>query len=59
LEVVGHAAHGLTNREIGKKLFLSEETVKTHMRHILAKLRANNRTHAIAIVCMNWPEMLR
>ena len=40
---------GLVNREIGQRLFLSEETVKSHVRHLLAKLQARSRAHAVAI----------
>jgi len=40
---------GLVNREIGEHLFLSEETVKSHVRHLLAKLQARSRAHAVAI----------
>jgi DNA-binding NarL/FixJ family response regulator len=42
-------SEGLVNREIGKALFLSEETVKSHVRHLLAKLHARSRAHAVAI----------
>jgi DNA-binding NarL/FixJ family response regulator len=42
-------SEGLVNREIGDKLFLSEETVKSHVRHILAKLQARSRAHAVAV----------
>jgi FixJ family two-component response regulator len=38
-----------TNREIGNRLFLSEETVKSHVRHLLAKLQARSRAHAVAV----------
>src|SRR5919206_582524 len=40
---------GLVNREIGHRLFLSEETVKSHVRHLLAKLQARSRAHAVAV----------
>jgi DNA-binding CsgD family transcriptional regulator len=40
---------GLVNREIGERLFLSEETVKSHVRHLLAKLQARSRAHAVAV----------
>ena len=40
---------GLVNREIGNRLFLSEETVKSHVRHLLAKLQARSRAHAVAV----------
>ncbi len=36
-------------REIGHRLFLSEETVKSHVRHLLAKLQARSRAHAVAV----------
>ncbi len=40
---------GLVNREIGQRLYLSEETVKSHVRHLLAKLQARSRAHAVAV----------
>ena len=42
-------ADGLSNQEIGKHLFVSEETVKSHVRQILAKLQAGCRAHAVAV----------
>ncbi len=42
-------SEGLANREIGDRLYLSEETVKSHVRHLLAKLRARSRAHAVAV----------
>ena len=36
-------------RQAARELELSEETVKTHTKHILARLNARNRTHAVAI----------
>lgn len=47
--VLKHAAEGRTNRQIASQLGVGEETVKTHMRSILAKLDAKDRTHAITI----------
>ena len=35
--------------EGGRLLFLSEETVKSHVRHLLAKLQARSRAHAVAV----------
>jgi DNA-binding CsgD family transcriptional regulator len=49
IEVLQLVSEGLVNREIGDHLFLSEETVKSHIRHILAKLQARSRAHAVAI----------
>jgi len=39
---------GFTNREIGEYLSVSEETVKTHVAHLLPKLRTRSRAHAVA-----------
>ena len=49
IQVLQLVSEGLVNREIGERLFLSEETVKSHVRHILAKLQARSRAHAVAI----------
>jgi DNA-binding NarL/FixJ family response regulator len=48
-QVLQLISDGLVNREIGETLYLSEETVKSHVRHILAKLQARSRAHAVAI----------
>ncbi len=49
IEVLQLISEGLVNRDIGKLLFLSEETVKSHVRHLLAKLQARSRAHAVAV----------
>ena len=49
VEVLQLVADGLVNRDIGKRLSLSEETVKSHVRHLLAKLQARSRAHAVAV----------
>ncbi|MDQ2983443.1 MAG: helix-turn-helix transcriptional regulator [Actinomycetota bacterium] len=49
VEVLQLISEGLVNREIGVRLFLSEETVKSHVRHLLAKLQARSRAHAVAV----------
>ena len=49
LEVLTLVADGLTNRQIGDRLFVSPATVKTHMEHILVKLDATTRTQAVLI----------
>jgi DNA-binding NarL/FixJ family response regulator len=45
-EVLALLAEGLSNREIGKRLFISEVTVKVHIRHIFEKLGVRTRTQA-------------
>jgi DNA-binding NarL/FixJ family response regulator len=47
-EILVELAKGSTTAEIGDTLFISENTVKTHIRHILQKLGAANRTQAVA-----------
>jgi len=49
VEVLRHVAGGNRNRDIAHLLFVSEETVKVHVKHIMDKLGANDRTQAIAI----------
>jgi LuxR family maltose regulon positive regulatory protein len=48
LEVLRLIAQGLTNREIGERLFLALDTVKGHNRRIFDKLQVQRRTEAIA-----------
>jgi DNA-binding NarL/FixJ family response regulator len=45
-EVLALVANGMTNREIARSLFIGEQTVKSHVRQILAKLDVTNRTQA-------------
>ncbi len=49
LKVLRRVAAGNSNREVALHLCVSEETVKGHMKSILAKLGANDRTHAVTI----------
>ena len=49
VEVLRHLVDGNRNRDIAEKLYITEETVKVHMKHIMAKLGANDRTQALAI----------
>jgi NarL family two-component system response regulator LiaR len=47
LEILGLIAGGLSNREIAEKLFVSENTVKTHSSRLFDKLSAKRRTQAV------------
>ena len=49
IEVLQQIAGGNRNRDIAERLFISEETVKVHIKHIMEKLGANDRTQAVAI----------
>ena len=47
-EVLRFLSKGLTTAQTGVELFISENTVKTHVRHILGKLEVSNRAEAVA-----------
>ena len=49
VDVLRHIATGNRNRKIAERLFISEETVKVHVKHIMEKLGASDRTQAVAI----------
>lgn len=49
VDVLRHVASGNRNRDIAERLFISEETVKVHIKHIMEKLGASDRTQAVAI----------
>lgn len=49
VEVLAQIAGGNRNRDIAEKLFITEETVKVHIKHIMEKLGASDRTQAVAI----------
>jgi DNA-binding NarL/FixJ family response regulator len=49
VEVLREVAGGNKNRDIANKLFISEETVKVHIKHIMEKLGAADRTQAVTI----------
>lgn len=49
IEVLRCVAGGNRNRDIAEQLFISEETVKVHIKHIMGKLGASDRTQAVAI----------
>ena len=48
-EILQLLADGMSNADAAAKLFISQETVKSHVSHILTKLEADTRTHAVAI----------
>lgn len=48
-EVLLHVMEGFSNREIAGQLFVSAETVKTHLANIMSKLGARDRTHAVVL----------
>jgi DNA-binding CsgD family transcriptional regulator len=47
IDILEQLESGLTYQEIAEALFISENTVRTHIRHIYKKLGASNRTHAL------------
>ncbi|GFH78568.1 hypothetical protein Sgou_32380 [Streptomyces gougerotii] len=49
IQVLEGMSHGRSNAEIGRELFLSEDTVKTHARRLFKKLGASDRAHAVAL----------
>lgn len=53
LQVLAHLAAGAENAQVARLLQISTETVKSHVRHILRKLEARTRTHAVAIAIRN------
>lgn len=49
LEVLTLTAQGLTHGEVGRQLYITENTVRTHLRHTFAYLQARNSAHAVAL----------
>jgi DNA-binding NarL/FixJ family response regulator len=49
VEVLAEVARGLTNEEIGRRLFIGAATVKTHLLHVFAKLGVDDRTAAVTV----------
>ena len=49
IEVLRHVADGSRNCEIGEKLSIAEETIKAHLKNIMSKLGASDRTHSVTI----------
>ena len=48
-QILEHVATGLSNKEVGERLFLSEKTIKHYMTNILHKLHARNRLEAVLL----------
>ena len=53
LQILRGMSQGNSNGEIGRKLYLSEDTVKTHARRLFQKLGAHDRAHAVALGLRN------
>jgi len=49
IEVLQHVAAGCSNKTVADKIDVSEDTIKSHMKNVLAKLDARDRTHAVMI----------
>ena len=50
-EVLRHVAGGLSNKRIGERMQISEQTVKAHMKSLMDKLGVGDRTHAVTRHC--------
>ncbi len=48
-EIIALVAEGLTNREIGQRLFISEKTASVHLSNLMAKLNVSSRTEAVTV----------
>ena len=56
-QIVGYIAEGNSNKQIARRLEISEQTIKNHVSSILRKLNANDRAHAVALALRNgWIE---
>jgi DNA-binding CsgD family transcriptional regulator len=52
-EILGLLSEGLTGQAIARRLFLSPETVRTHIRNATMKLGAKTRVHAVALMLLS------
>ncbi|MEO0488570.1 MAG: response regulator transcription factor [Cyanobacteria bacterium J06659_2] len=57
-EVIQLIVAGLSNREIGEKLFISERTVRNHVTSILSQLQLRDRTQAAVYASQFWPQSI-
>jgi DNA-binding CsgD family transcriptional regulator len=57
LEILGLIAEGYSTKEIASALWITEETVRTHVRRLFERLEARTRAHAVAIAYREglWP----
>jgi DNA-binding NarL/FixJ family response regulator len=55
IEIIHFVGLGLTNQEIAKILFLSPQTIKSHIKNVLWKVNARNRTHMVSLA---WEQEL-
>ena len=58
-EIMDLLAKGLTGAEVAERLFLSPDTVRTHVKNAMAKLEANTRAHAVALALLRKEIPLR
>ena len=58
MEILQLVAAGFSNEEIGKKVFISRKTVKTHLTNIFDKLEAKNRFNAALWILPNWKKRI-
>ena len=57
-QVLSGMAEGLSNRQIGSRLFLSEQTIKTHAKRLFLAIGAKDRAHAVAIAMSGQVKVL-
>ena len=57
--VLGSLASGATNREIGRRLGIGEQTVKNHVSVLIQKLHVRNRVQLAVLVALEMPELLQ
>jgi DNA-binding NarL/FixJ family response regulator len=58
LEILQLVAEGLSNEEIGQRIYISKKTVKTHLTNIFDKLQVNNRFKAALWIMPNWKKSI-
>lgn len=58
LEILHLVAEGLSNEEIGQRIFISKKTVKTHLTNIFDKLQVNNRFKAALWIMPDWKKSI-